>query len=112
MIYVKSKAKVIWEWIPRKFLDDTLHCKKELEKEGSDLTDKTMFTSGIYFECAKEQIFFLNPNMDLSPIDFLNFVRVGELVDKEAMASLKLKNALRVIFILTSLIDIFLCNYV
>lgn len=73
-------------------MDATLICKKELEKEGSDLTDKTMFTSGIYFECAKEQIFFLNPNIDLSPIDFLKFVRVGELVDKEAMASPKLKN--------------------
>lgn len=45
--------------------------------------------SGIYFECANEQIRFLYPNTDLSQMDFLKVVWGGGLVDKERLANSK-----------------------
>ena len=61
----------------KKYLDITLLRQKEIEKEVSKLTNEVVSTSDVYFKCAKEQVSFLYPNMDLSQIDFLKVVYGG-----------------------------------
>lgn len=45
------------------------------------LKDDLAETSNIYFERAKEKITFLNPELDLRPMDMFKIVHDGQVVD-------------------------------
>lgn len=51
LVAVKSKATKIStkEKFVRKYLESTLHSKKELDEEVSNLNDKLVSISGVYF---------------------------------------------------------------
>lgn len=91
---VKAKAKEISneKESMQKFQDASLLREKELKKEVSDLTDEGVSTYGVYFKCAKEQTFFLYPNMDLSHVEFLKVVHGNKLVGEKVVVSLELEN--------------------
>lgn len=70
-------------------LDTALLRQVVLKKQISKLTDEGVSSSGVYFECVKEKVSFLYPNLDLSQMEFLKNFHGGKLVDEEAMASLE-----------------------
>lgn len=53
----------------------------------SDLIDEAVSTSSIYFKHAKEQVIFLYPGLDLSPIKFLKVIRSVKFMDVKATTS-------------------------
>lgn len=58
-----------------------------MERKVSDLIDEAVSTSGIYFERAKEQVIFLYPGLDLSPMKFLKVICSIKFVDVKATTS-------------------------
>lgn len=86
-----AKAKEIF--VEKKYLQDSLDAlllrQKDLENDVSDLKDEVLSAAGVYFEWSKEQVLFLYPNLDLSPLDPFKAVKGGAIVDEESTTSLE-----------------------
>lgn len=73
-------------------MDNALLHENNLKKEVLNLTDEAVSTCGIHFNHSKMQILLFYPNLDMIPMDFLKVSYGRNLVDEEAVASLRLQN--------------------
>lgn len=89
MLRPRPKRSLLRKKYLRDSLDIVLLCHKGLENELSNLNDDVVSAVDVYFERAKEQVFFFYPTLNLSPLDPFKFVKGGEMVDEGAMTSPK-----------------------